>query len=59
MNERFSCVRLSLFPRWKEKIEDFENDMNPNLVDYLKNVAFARDSESLGELDAERSMAVT
>ena len=28
MNERFSCVRLSLFTRWKEKIEDFENDMN-------------------------------
>lgn len=26
MNERFSCIRLSLFPRWKEKIEDFEKD---------------------------------
>ncbi|HAQ51643.1 MAG TPA: hypothetical protein DCR12_02635 [Lachnospiraceae bacterium] len=45
MNERFSCIRLSLFPRWKEKIEDFENDMNPNLVDYLKNVAWEEDTE--------------
>ena len=45
MNERFSCVRLSMFPRWEEKIDDFENEMNPNLVDYLKSEAFEEDSE--------------